>query len=417
MNLAPSSNEFRVVALTLSARDSQLTSDVLSRAGIECLACPNLDQLCREIVSGAGAVLVVEEALAGSGNTALAELLVSQPSWSDLPILVLARSGADSTDIAAAVEDLGNVTVLERPTRIVALVSAVRSALRARGRQYQVRDDAKSLQDARDELELRVRDRTIELREANITLEGKMREVEAAEHRARKLLRELVSAQETERARIARDLHDELGQQLTSLRLHLSLLAREIPVGSPARKTLDVAEKQAEKIDSRVSFLAWMIRPSTIEDLGLSKALAGYVREWSRNFDIAADFRGENVEHARLVPEIEINVYRIAQECLNNVSKYAAATAVNVLLSVTDSELKLIIVDNGVGFDATRIASPSGNGGLGLSGMQERASLLEGSFQIESAPGDGTTVYVSLPVKYRNEPARVGLESPLGKRS
>lgn len=393
--------EYRVLVLTSSSRDRELTCRVLERAAVECVACTDLNDLCEKIAEGTGAVLVVEEAIAGRDNTQLSNCLAEQPVWSDLPMLVLARSGADSTGIGAAVERLGNVTVLERPTRIVALVSAVRSALRARSRQYQVRDDAMALEAARSDLEIRVRDRTVELREANSELQKKMVEVEAAQQRAQSLLRELVSAQEMERARIARDLHDELGQQLTSLRLHLSLVGRDIPPDSNARKALDITESEAEKIDSRVSFLAWMIRPSTIEDLGLAKAMAGYVREWSRNFDIPAAFRGEQAESAKLLPEIEINVYRIGQECLNNIAKYASATSVNVLLSIDEDELRFIVEDDGIGFDTTKVASPSRNGGLGLGGMQERARLLDGSCQIESVPGQGTTVYVRVPARFR----------------
>jgi signal transduction histidine kinase len=287
----------------------------------------------------------------------------------------------------------------------------VRSALRARLRQYQVREDAKALEEAKDELEARVRERTSELRETNLKLQDKMRETEAAEQRAHQLLRELVTAQETERARIARDLHDELGQQLTSLRLHLSQIDRELPKNSKTRRVLDVTEQEAEKIDSRVSFLAWMIRPTTIEELGLAKALRGYVREWSRNFDIAAGFRATRSPRERLLPEIEINVYRIAQECLNNVAKYANAKCVSVLLTINERELALIVEDDGTGFDTASVDRPSSDGGLGLRGMQERTHLLQGTFQLESTPDSGTTVYIRIPAKFRPEPANSKAEN------
>lgn len=406
-DLSSSNIEWRVLVLSATPRDFELTRGILERAGVQGVLCTDLEDLCKKINEGVGAVIVVEEALGGEVSAAFAQFLAAQPSWSDLPILVLARLGADSPGVAAAMDKLGNVAVLERPTRIAALVSAVRSALRARMRQYQVREDAKSLKAAHDELEYRVRIRTAELSEANSQLEQKMHETEAAEMRARRLLRELVSAQENERARIARDLHDELGQQLTSLRLYLSQLDRDLSEGNHAEATLRSTEKVAEKIDSRVSFLAWAIRPSTIEELGLAKSLAGYVREWSRNFDIEAEFRGEHLPPVRLVPEIEVNVYRIAQECLNNVAKYASATRVSVLLTLDQSELTLIIEDDGVGFDIHSTKPPSQDGGLGISGMQERAELLEGTFEIESSPIAGTAVYVRIPAKYRTEESAV----------
>lgn len=406
MKDSESSNiEFRVLVLSSTAKDFQLTRDILDRAGIESIACSDLDDLCKKITEGSGAVLIVEEALDGAGNDKLSRSFAEQPVWSDLPVLVLASAGADSARVAAAMEKLGTVTVLERPVRIAALVSAVRSALRARRRQYQVREDAKALEAARDDLELRVHERTVQLLETNSKLEQKMRETEIAEQRAHQLLRELVSAQETERARIARDLHDELGQQLTSLRLHIGQLDRDLAKNSPARTTLGIMAKEAERIDSRVSFLSWMIRPTTIEELGLANALKGYVFEWSRNFEIIADFRGNCPPEVRLLPEIEVNVYRIAQECLNNISKYANATTVGVLLTMNKTELTLIVEDNGVGFDPASTPGPSRNGGLGIGGMRDRAALLNGNFEIESGLGKGTTVYVRIPIEYRSKTA------------
>jgi len=320
----------------------------------------------------------------------------------------------------------GNVTVLERPMRIAALVSAVRSALRARTRQYQVRDDSRALREAHDLLEQRVRERTIELYQTSKELEKKIGEIEAAEQRAHRLLRELVTAQETERARIARDLHDELGQQVTSLRLHLGQVGRDLSAESKASasRALAALDREAEKIDSQISFLAWKIRPTTIEEMGLAKAVQGYVREWSRNFDIVAGFRESNIrsdKKRRLLPEIEVNVYRIAQESLNNIAKYAYATTVDVLVSINDREVSLIVEDDGRGFDLTTtngsrngrptrsspldpldpVSSTSSQGGLGLRGMYERAALLGGTLQIESTPNQGTTVYVRIPARFR----------------
>jgi PAS domain S-box-containing protein len=130
----------RVLVLAPLGQDAALTQSVLERAGVACYCCADLAQVCLELEAGAGAVLMVEEAVIANGDGCLAAWLGRQPPWSDLPILVLARSGADSTAIAQSMDVLGNVTVLERPTRVAALVSAVRTALRARQRQYQIRD-------------------------------------------------------------------------------------------------------------------------------------------------------------------------------------------------------------------------------------------------------------------------------------
>lgn len=133
---------------TATARDAVMASAVLSRAGIETQVCATLSELVQETARGAGAVLVSEEMLAGNGTAELAAAMAAQPPWSDLPVLILARQGADSRAIASAMEDMANVTVLERPIRVASLVSALRSALRARRRQYELRRILEDLSEA-----------------------------------------------------------------------------------------------------------------------------------------------------------------------------------------------------------------------------------------------------------------------------
>jgi PAS domain S-box-containing protein len=131
--------EQRLLVLVPTSKDATLTASVLGRAGVACVCCADLVQLCQELEAGAGAVLLPEEAVSPDRNRCLDEWLARQPPWSDLPVLVLSRPGADSAAVGQAMDLLGNVTVLERPTRVTALVSAVRAALRARQRQYQIR--------------------------------------------------------------------------------------------------------------------------------------------------------------------------------------------------------------------------------------------------------------------------------------
>ncbi|NOT24960.1 MAG: PAS domain S-box protein [Acidobacteria bacterium] len=129
-----------MLILAPTGRDGTLTGSVLERAGVGCVFCPGLQDLCEELGHGGAAVLLAEEAVAQDESGCLTDWLAKQPSWSDLPVLVLARPGADSAAVALAMDVLGNVTVLERPMRVAALVSAVRTSLRSRQRQYQTRD-------------------------------------------------------------------------------------------------------------------------------------------------------------------------------------------------------------------------------------------------------------------------------------
>jgi signal transduction histidine kinase/ActR/RegA family two-component response regulator len=132
--------EERVLVLAPTAKDAGLAQAVFERAGMACVCCRDLEGVCAELDAGAAAVVLTEEAVVQDRQDYLAEWLKRQPRWSDLPLLVLARPGADSAAVARAMDLLGNVTVLERPTRVAALVSAVRTALRARQRQYQIRE-------------------------------------------------------------------------------------------------------------------------------------------------------------------------------------------------------------------------------------------------------------------------------------
>ena len=132
--------EQRVLVLAPTSKDAILTQDVLGRAGVKSACYSDLGHLCQGLTAGAGAVLIPEEATTSDQSGRLIEWLAQQPPWSDLPILVLVRSGADSTVVSHAMDQLGNITVLERPIRVAAIGRAVRTALRARERQYQIRD-------------------------------------------------------------------------------------------------------------------------------------------------------------------------------------------------------------------------------------------------------------------------------------
>jgi signal transduction histidine kinase/ActR/RegA family two-component response regulator len=152
-----SNPEERVLVLAPTQKDASLARSIFERAGVECLCCTDLEAVCMELKSGAAALLLAEEAIVQEQSEKLAAWLASQPPWSDLPLLVLARPGAESVAIARAIDVMGNVTVLERPTRVSTLVSAVKTALRARQRQYQIREHLAERQ--RTEAALRINDR------------------------------------------------------------------------------------------------------------------------------------------------------------------------------------------------------------------------------------------------------------------
>ncbi|HET7669229.1 MAG TPA: histidine kinase dimerization/phospho-acceptor domain-containing protein, partial [Burkholderiales bacterium] len=140
MSLAESPLEERVLVLAPTAKDARISQTILGESGVASATCTSLDELCALIDEGAGAVILSEEALRRGGLSRLVEVVGRQPAWSDFPFMVLTGEGADSELALRTLETLGNVTLLERPVRVPALVSAVRAALRARRRQYQIRD-------------------------------------------------------------------------------------------------------------------------------------------------------------------------------------------------------------------------------------------------------------------------------------
>jgi PAS domain S-box-containing protein len=234
--------------------------------------------------------------------------------------------------------------------------------------------------------------------------------------RDRRMLKRLVQTQEDERKRISRDLHDQLGQQLTALRLKLEALRANHALEPKLLNAIDETQELAHQIDSDVSFLTWELRPTALDNLGLRNALANFVVEWSKNYGIPAEFHTARLRKARLMPEIDINLYRIAQEALNNTLKHAKATKVDVLLEFGKNDVVLVIEDNGVGFNPEARSKPKDSGqGLGLIGMRERAALLGGTLQIESARHKGTTIIARVPAVYAGQKPN-GKPKPAAKK-
>lgn len=213
--------------------------------------------------------------------------------------------------------------------------------------------------------------------------------------RDKEMLQKLVGAQEDERRRIARDLHDELGQLLTGLRLKLDSIKNLCDDNEDLCAQINETQLLAKRVDDGIDFLAWELRPAVLDDLGLRPALGKYVREWSHYSGIEAELLGSGAKKIRLAPDVETHLYRIAQEALNNVHKHAQANSVEISLDKRGELVVLIIADDGSGFDAD--GKTNRTTGIGLIGMRERAALTGGSLEIESKPGKGTTVFVRVP--------------------
>jgi PAS domain S-box-containing protein len=220
------------------------------------------------------------------------------------------------------------------------------------------------------------------------------KEIELARFRLEQLSRRLVEVQEVERRNLARDLHDELGQQLTALKL----LLEGSPGLPPAQMQHRVQEAyaRANQLQGLVRNMSMDLRPTMLDDLGLVPALLWLFERRSGLISLEVQFRHQNVEDLRFPPEIETAAYRIVQEALTNVARHSGASNAVVRLWASEDTLSVQIEDKGRGFDA-EAALAAGNSS-GLSGMRERAGLLGGRLTIESSRGGGATLTAELPL-------------------
>lgn len=255
------------------------------------------------------------------------------------------------------------------------------------------------LRRAKDELEVRVRDRTLDLERANVSLVNEMTERQVAESARVGLLQRLANAQEQERRRISREMHDSLGQHLTALTIGLKRVQADVDCPAPLYDQLEQLRSTAFKLDEEIDRLSYELRPRALDDLGLGPALRRHAQAWSQVSGIGVEVHMRGLENERLPPTIETTAYRITQEAFTNILKHANATQVTLLAEKRDDELRVIIEDNGSGFDPESTLATMDARSIGLKGMAERAALVTGQLEIESAPGKGATIYLVIPLK------------------
>jgi signal transduction histidine kinase len=229
--------------------------------------------------------------------------------------------------------------------------------------------------------------------EKNTALVAEIRDRRAAEEKITALFRRLVSAQDEERRRIARDIHDELGQAMTALKINLEVLDGTAPSNELFSTLLHRSQALVRDLDRAIDFLTWELRPA-LDEVSLSTALRNLVNSWSERFGIAAEFVTNGEPH--LPPDVQEHLYRVTQEALHNVAKHAAANHVSVMVEGRAAEFVLLIEDDGRGFSQDDTPGRSHGGGLGLTSMRERAALVGGSLTVESAVGQGTSIYVRV---------------------
>jgi len=371
---APAANSQRVLLRTVTSKDAALAKTVLERAGVVAHACASVDELVREIERGAGALLVAEEALGDHSFREVAAILHRQPPWSDLPVLILARPGADSMAIIDAMQMSANFTVIERPIRIFSLISSVRTALRARARQYELRS----------------------------VLEG----LRQADQRKTVFL-----------ATLAHELRNPLAPLSTAL----SLLQRKSFSAEEARPHYQMMERQVQHMVRLIDDLMEVSRITRgkielkLEVLALERVVADAV-ELSRPQLTAARHRLELIlpGESLSVRGDRVRLTQIFSNLLNNAAKYTPAGGnVAVVIDRADGFARICVRDDGIGIpddmlaavfdmfvqvdDAARVAQ--GGLGIGLTLVKSLVELHGGAVGAYSAgSGHGAEVVVRLPL-------------------
>jgi two-component system sensor histidine kinase UhpB len=193
-----------------------------------------------------------------------------------------------------------------------------------------------------------------------------------------------------------------LGQDLCALSLGLKSLEPSV-LDARGRVILRGLRSLTAEMGRNVHRAAWELHPTSLEDVGLTRALEAYVAEWSERFGFPLDFHAACDATDHLSPEIEAAAYRVVQEGLTNILKHAGASTASLVLECRGGSLRIIVEDNGKGFDADL---PAGAGRFGLAGMRERLAALGGTLAIDSRIGAGTTLYVRIPLRTDEAKAR-----------
>ena len=346
-------------------------SEFMRAAGFEVAAGETGEEGLRLARENAPDLILLDVVLPDVNGVELCRRIKADPELKFLFVVLLSTSET-SADSKISGLDAGADGYIARPIENRELLARVQALLRIQRAEL-------ALRRAHDELERRVLERTAELAEANAGL--------------RRMSLRLLEVQETERRSLARELHDEAGQLLTGLKM---VVERSLPLApEPVRERLNEAVELISLLTARVRNLSLELRPQVLDDLGLIVALDWHFQRYAKQTGIKVDFRHTPVP-TRLPLLLETALFRIVQEALTNVARHARVSEVVVRLWLNAGRVGLQVEDKGAGFDvdgalARRIST-------GLSGMRERAGLLEGEFTLESTCGKGTLLTVEFPL-------------------
>jgi signal transduction histidine kinase len=234
-----------------------------------------------------------------------------------------------------------------------------------------------------------------ERRQAEEALRSRERELRRRNIEIRELAGKLMTAQEEERRRISRELHDDLNQKVAALSMRISKLKNQVGPDESLKMQVDRLQKSSIEIAADIRRLSHELHSAVLEHVGLAAALKAYVAEFSRLEKVQVGLTVPDAVES-IPKDVAVCLYRVAQESLRNVVKHAGVNYAEMTLSVDDQGIHLHVSDSGLGFD---LVSARDNGGLGLASMEERVRLVQGSFKIETQPGCGSQLLATIPLR------------------
>lgn len=353
----------------------------------------SLQSLVDALQQGAGTLIVDESTITERASRLLASAMAQREPWSNLPIIVLTSGTPEAIERLDRLnvfgpDTLSNVTILERPVHEVTLKTIVRSALRARRRQYEVRDLMENLQETNEQL----RESQAALQASNETLEER---VEARTQQVRDLALELTTAEQQERKRISKLLHDHLQQLIHGARIWAESLAENHEDAPEAlERLLDLLNDATETTRSLTAELT----PPVLQEKGFSAAL-----EWlSEHVSKTHGFQLETEVPSDLrisEEDLQILLFRSVRELVFNTIKHAGVDTAHLHAQRTNDYCVIEVSDEGQGFDPDSLdeeSDPDAN--FGLFSVRERLDLVSGELTIDSAPGEGTCTRIEVPL-------------------
>jgi signal transduction histidine kinase len=354
-----------VLVLAAGGRNGEVLCDTLQKAGVKSRLCPNIEALVSAVKEGAGVVLLTAQMLTEYTSLQLRVMLNQQPPWSDLPLIILVAK--DQIGLVAGLDLRAQVTLLEQPVRSYVLVSAMQSALRARRRQY-------------------------ELRDLYLDLEAR---VQARTEQVQNLVTQLTLTEQAERQRISHILHDDLQQRLYSMNFQLAMLraAMEDEDQAGARAILGETEEVVRDAIEVTRNLSVNLSPPILQSEGFVEALYWLASQMEQQHGLAVTVRAVE-EWPALDVSLREMLFQVVRELLFNVVKHAGVNMATVTLTYEDGQLCIEVRDQGQGFEPEQQDSVRGQG---LLRNVQRLQLIGGRMQIDSRPEQGTSITLLVP--------------------